>query len=165
MAMLRVFHGRMEAQVFRHNGCLEKFIGDALLATFGVPDPGARDATDTLACARGMLAALAAWNRERAAAGLAPLAMGVGLHHGQVVLGDIGSARSMAFATVGDTINVASRLQSLTRELDVSLVTSGEFLAALEREGADPTLAAGLAPRGAQVLRGRDHAMEVWAGP
>ena len=60
---------------------------------------------------------------------------------------------------------MASRLQSLTRELGVSLVVSGEFLAALEREGADPSLAAGLAPRGAQVLRGRDHAMEVWAGP
>jgi adenylate cyclase len=81
------------------------------------------------------------------------------------VLGDIGSARSMAFATVGDTINVASRLQSLTRELDVSLVASGEFLAALAREGADRALLAGLAPRGAHALRGRDHAMEVWANP
>ena len=54
MAMLRDFHGRMEDVVFQHNGCLEKFIGDALLATFGVPDTGPRDATDTLACARGM---------------------------------------------------------------------------------------------------------------
>ena len=58
MTMLRAFHGRMEAEVFRHGGCLEKFIGDALLATFGVPDVGTRDATDALACARGMLTAL-----------------------------------------------------------------------------------------------------------
>jgi adenylate cyclase len=58
MALLRDFHGRMEEEVFRHGGCLEKFIGDALLATFGVPDTGRRDATDALACARGMLAAL-----------------------------------------------------------------------------------------------------------
>jgi adenylate cyclase len=165
MAMLRGFHGRMEDEVFRHGGCLEKFIGDALLATFGVPDTGARDAADTLACARGMIAALEAWNTERAAAGQPPLRMGLGLHYGQAVLGDIGSERSMAFATVGDTINVASRLQSLTRDLDVTLVVSGEFVAALEREGADPALAAGLAPRGARALRGRDHAMEVWAGP
>ena len=78
MAMLRAFHGRMEDEVFRHGGCLEKFIGDALLATFGVPDVGTRDATDTLACARGMLAALAAWNRERAGQGLPPLRMGIG---------------------------------------------------------------------------------------
>ena len=78
MALLRDFHGRMEEEVFRHSGCLEKFIGDALLATFGVPDTGRRDATDTLACARGMLAALAAWNRERAAAGLRSAAHGAG---------------------------------------------------------------------------------------
>ena len=164
MALLRGFHGRMEDEVFRHGGCLEKFIGDALLATFGVPDPGARDASDTLACAGGMIAALAAWNAERAAAGQAPLRMGLGLHYGPAVLGDIGSARSMAFATVGDTINVASRLQSLTRDLDVSLVVSGEFLAALEREGGDRASLMGLAPRGAHALRGRDRAIEVWAG-
>jgi adenylate cyclase len=164
MTLLRGFHGRMEDEVFRHGGCLEKFIGDALLATFGVPDSGARDATDTLACARGMLGALEAWNRERARAGEQILRMGLGLHYGPAVLGDIGSARSMAFATVGDTINVASRLQSLTRDLDVSLVASGEFLAALEREGADRESVTGLAPRGAHALRGRDRAIEVWAG-
>ena len=78
MAMLRNFHGRMEEEVFRHGGCLEKFIGDALLATFGVPDVGARDATDTLACARGMLTAQEAWNRERQASRTDPAAHGSG---------------------------------------------------------------------------------------
>ena len=163
MAMLRAFHGRMEDEVFRHGGCLEKFIGDALLATFGVPDVGTRDATDAVACARGMLAALAAWNRERAAEGLPPLAMGVGLHHGQVVLGDIGSARSMAFATVGDTINVASRLQALTRDLGATLVASGALVSAVEGEAVDVALLAGLGRRGAHTLRGRDTPIEVWA--
>jgi adenylate cyclase len=163
MAMLRGFHGRMEDEVFRHGGCLEKFIGDALLATFGVPDSGAHDATDTLACARGMEQALDAWNREREARGLPPLRMGVGLHHGPAVLGDIGSERSMAFATVGDTINVASRLQTLTRELGVTLVASGDFVEALDREGADPALLTGITRRGPHALRGRDHPIEVWA--
>jgi adenylate cyclase len=163
MAMLRDFHGRMEEEVFRHGGCLEKFIGDALLATFGVPDVGPRDATDALACARGMLAALAAWNIERARAGRPPLRMGVGLHHGPVVAGDIGSRRSMAFATIGDTTNVASRLQALTRDLGVSLVASGALVAAVEREGADVSLLAGLTPRGAHTLRGRDTPIEIWA--
>ncbi len=124
---------------------------------------GARDATDTLACARGMLAALQAWNREREAAGLTPLRMGVGLHYGQVVLGDIGSRRSMAFATVGDTINVASRLQALTRELDATLVASGALVAAVQREAAEGALLKGLAGRGSQVLRGRDTPIDVWA--
>jgi adenylate cyclase len=163
MALLRAFHGRMEDEVFRHGGCLEKFIGDALLATFGVPDVGQRDATDTLACARGMLAALDAWNRERAAAGQAPLRMGLGLHYGQVVLGDIGSARSMAFATVGDTTNVASRLQALTRDLGATLVASSALVNAVEREAAEVTLLKGLTCRGPHVLRGRDAPIEVWA--
>jgi adenylate cyclase len=162
MALLRAFHGRMEEEVFRHAGCLEKFIGDALLATFGVPDPGPRDATDALACAHGMLASLEAWNAERAAAGLAPMRMGIGLHHGPVVAGDIGTRRSMAFATVGDTTNVTSRLQSLTRDLGVCIVASAALVAAVEREQADPTLLRRLSPRGPQALRGRDAAIDVW---
>ena len=163
MALLRDFHGRMEEVVFRHNGCLEKFIGDALLATFGVPETGPRDATDTLACARAMLAALFAWNQERTAAGLTPLRMGLGLHYGQVVAGDIGSRRSMAFATVGDTTNVTSRLQALTRDLHTSIVASGALVAAIEREAADLKLLEGLTARGPHPLRGRDTLIELWA--
>ncbi|PYM92474.1 MAG: adenylate/guanylate cyclase domain-containing protein [Candidatus Rokuibacteriota bacterium] len=162
MAMLRAFHGRMEEEVFRHGGCLEKFIGDALLATFGVPDVGKRDATDTLACARGMLAALGAWNVERAASGLPPMRMGLGLHYGQVVAGDIGSRRSMAFATVGDTTNVTSRLQALTRDLDATMVVSGALVAAVERENADRALLQELVPRGSHTLRGRDAPIDLW---
>ena len=163
MAMLRAFHGRMEEEVFRHGGCLEKFIGDALLATFGVPEVGTRDATDTLACARGMLATLEAWNRERAADGLPAMRMGLGLHYGPVVAGDIGSTRSMAFATVGDTTNVTSRLQALTRDLGASLVVSGALVAAVQRENAHVALLDGLTPRGPVTLRGRDTPIEVWS--
>jgi adenylate cyclase len=163
MTLLRDFHGRMEEEVFRYGGCLEKFIGDALLATFGVPDTGRRDATDALACARGMRAALAAWNLEREAAGLGPLQMGLGLHYGPVVAGDIGSRRSMAFATVGDTTNVTSRLQALTRELRVGIVASAALVAAVEREAADLMLLQGLTTRGPTVLRGRDTPIELWA--
>ena len=163
MALLRDFHGRMEDVVFRHNGCLEKFIGDAMLATFGVPETGPRDATDALACARGMLAALREWNRERAVSGLVQLRMGLGLHYGPVVAGDIGSRRSMAFATVGDTTNVASRLQALTRELGASIVVSGALVTAIEREAADARLLEGLGSRGPHTLRGRDTPIALWA--
>jgi adenylate cyclase len=110
-----------------------------------------------------MQAALAAWNREREAAGLGSLRMGLGLHHGPVVAGDIGSRRSMAFATVGDTTNVTSRLQALTRELGATLVASGALVAAVEREAADLTLLRGLTARGATALRGRDTPIELWA--
>ena len=134
------------------------------LATFGVPDTGRRDATDALACARGMLAALAAWNREREAAGLRPLRMGLGLHYGPVVAGDIGSRRSMAFATVGDTTNVTSRLQALTRELRVSIVASGALVAAVEREAADLALLQGLTTPGSQRATRARHADRAVGG-
>jgi adenylate cyclase len=89
--------------------------------------------------------------------------MGLGLHYGPVVAGDIGSRRSMAFATVGDTTNVTSRLQALTRELRVSIVASAALVAAAEREAADLTLLQGLTARGASVLRGRDTPIELFA--
>jgi adenylate cyclase len=123
---------------------------------------GKRDATDTLACARGMLDAMDAWNVERAAAGLPPLRIGLGLHYGQVVAGDIGSRRSMAFATVGDTTNVTSRLQALTRDLDATIVVSGALVAAVERENADIALLQNLKPRGPHTLRGRDAPIDLW---
>ncbi len=88
---------------------------------------------------------------------------GLGLHYGPVVAGDIGSRRSMAFATVGDTTNVTSRLQALTRELGTSLVASGALVAAVEREAADVTLLKGLTAHGAHVLRGRDAPIDLWA--
>jgi len=70
----------------------------------------------------------------------------------------------MAFATVGDTTNVTSRLQALTRELRVSIVASGALVAAVEGEAADLTLLQGLTARGPNVLRGRDTPIELWAG-
>jgi adenylate cyclase len=88
--------------------------------------------------------------------------MGIGIHHGPVVAGDIGSRRSMAFATVGDTTNVTSRLQSLTRELGTGLVASAALVAAVEREAAEAGLLAGLVSRGPHALRGRDTPIELW---
>jgi adenylate cyclase len=79
-----------------------------------------------------------------------------------VVAGDIGSRRSMAFATVGDTTNVTSRLQALTRELGASIVASEALVAAVRREGAEPGLLAGLSARGPQALRGRDTPIDLW---
>ena len=164
MALLRDFHGRMEEEVFRHGGCLEKFIGDALLATFGVPDhrPPRRDRRlwpAPAVCRRPSRPGTASGRRPASVR----LRMGLGLHHGPVVAGDIGSRRSMAFATVGDTTNVTSRLQALTRELGVTIVASGALVAAVEREAADLPLLRGLTSRGATALRGRDTPIELWA--
>ena len=162
MGLLREFHRRMEALVFAHEGSLEKYIGDAMLAAFGVPDAGPGDAVQALACARAMLLEVASWNAARAAAGETPLRVGFGLHYGPVVIGDVGSARTFAFAVIGDTVNTASRLQGLTRTIETDLVVSGPLLAAARAEGAPQALLDGLVPAGLRRLRGRSAAVETW---
>lgn len=164
MALLRDFHGRMEAEVFSHNGVLEKFIGDAMLATFGVPNPTNRDAIDALDCARAMLDSLARWNAERGEVGQEPVHIGIGLNFGPAVLGDIGSERSMAFAVIGDTTNTASRLESLTRDLGCDIVASEAFMDAARRQasGDDARLLAGFEAGEEHKLKGREKKVRVW---
>lgn len=164
MALLRDFHGRMEDRVFQCGGTLEKFIGDAMLATFGAPEPTGRDPINALLCARLMLETLAEWNSERAAGGLPPIRIGIGLHYGTAVMGDIGNARSMTFAVIGDTVNLASRLQSMTRDFKADLVISAVLLDAAR--SCDPQLAEMLAAdmvcRGQVAVRGRRDPVESW---
>jgi adenylate cyclase len=163
IALLRGFHGRMEAVVFAHGGTLDKYIGDAVMATFGTPRAGPRDAADALACARAMAAAMAAWNRERAAAGEAPVKAGIGLQYGPAVLGDTGGAHRLEFAVIGDTVNVASRLERLTRSLGATIVAGGELVAEVSRDGANAALLEGFVEKPGQEIKGRAGAMTVWA--
>jgi adenylate cyclase len=164
METLREYHRRMSKQIFACGGTLEKFIGDAMLATFGVPDPTEHDPGNALRCAGLMMAALAEWNDERRASGLAAIAMGIGLNYGPVVLGDLGGEHGMSFTVIGDTVNTASRLQDLTRTLATHLVAGDalvQAVAAAPSDGAAAILQR-LNPAGEQQLRGRSGAITVW---
>ena len=163
IALLRGFHGRMEEIVFAHGGTLDKYIGDAVMATFGTPESGARDASDALACARTMADAMKAWNAERAAAGEAPVEAGIGVQYGPAVLGDIGGAHRLEFAVIGDTVNVASRLERLTRNLDVEIVVGGDLVAEVRREGGGENLLEGFSERIGQEIPGRSGTITIWA--
>ena len=160
MALLRDFHARMASCVFAHDGTLDKFIGDGLMATFGTPEAAPDDARRALECGRAMLAAMAGWNRERTAAGAPPLAIGIGIHYGPVIMGDIGGAQRFEFAVIGDTVNVANRLEELTRDLGTPLLASDAVVAAARATGADVN---GLAPAGEHLLRGRAAPLLLWA--
>ncbi|MBV9859864.1 MAG: response regulator [Alphaproteobacteria bacterium] len=164
VTMLREFHDRMTTQIFACNGTVEKYIGDAILAVFGVPEPSPDDAANALRCADLMLAALASWNEERKRRGEASLAMGIGLNYGPAVLGDVGSAQSLSFTVIGDTVNTASRLQSLTRTLSSPLVVGDALVAAIGPGPASDAarLVAGLQDGGLHTLRGRSGATRVW---
>jgi len=164
MALLRDFHGRMEKEVFEHNGVMEKFIGDALLATFGVPEPGPADAPDALRCARAMHDSLARWNTERVEVAQEAVHIGIGLNYGPAVLGDIGSERNMAFAVIGDTTNTTSRLEGLTRDLNCDIVASDAFVEAVHRQGGDDAsrLLDGFRRGDYHALKGREKKVLIW---
>ena len=162
IAMLRDFHGRMARTVFAHGGTLDKYIGDAVMATFGTPRAGGADATNALRCAAAMVEECRSWSAARAAKGEPPVAIGVGVHYGPAVLGDIGDARRLEFAVIGDTVNVASRLETHTRALGAACVASADVLAAARREGASDADLGGFAPAPSAALKGRDGPVEVW---
>ncbi|MBT6204287.1 MAG: adenylate/guanylate cyclase domain-containing protein [Alphaproteobacteria bacterium] len=164
VTLLRAFHSRLEARVFEHQGTLDKFLGDGLMATFGTPEPGPHDAANAMRCSLDMLADIEAWNVERQEAAEDPIRISIGIHYGSIVLGDIGSERRLEYAVLGDTVNVASRLEVLTRELSVRLAVSDALACALDNDD-QPTgrqALAGLINAGPQHLRGRDQPIAVW---
>ncbi len=160
--LLRGFHARMEAEVFRYDGTLDKYLGDGLMATFGTPLEGEFDATHALRCARSMNAALDRWNSERRLAGEPAICAGIGIHYGSAVLGDIGANR-LEFAVIGNTVNVSSRLETLTRKLKVRAVISDDLRRQVVRESGEtePALRE-LARCPDQHIRGLDDKMPVW---
>jgi adenylate cyclase len=134
---LRRFHERMEREVFRHQGTLDKYLGDGLMATFGTPFAGDSDAGNALRCAQAMIGSIEELNLERSDRGEPPIRISLGLHYGQVVLGDIGLNR-LEFAVIGTTVNTASRLESLTRELGCVLVASNDLVQQAQTEKNSP---------------------------
>jgi adenylate cyclase len=165
VTLLRQFHERMTAQIFACGGTVEKYIGDAILAVFGVPTPTGDDAANALICAEMMLEALDRWDVERIRDGETPLAIGIGLNYGPAVLGDVGSEHSMSFTVIGDTVNTASRLQGLTRTLKTPLVVGAPLVDAIRAGSSEiaAALVSQLQDQGEQALRGRAGAVRVWA--
>ena len=160
VTVLRRFHALLENAVFSNRGTLDKFLGDGVMATFGTPAPHADDAANALQCGRDMLAAMDKWNAERREMELPEIRLSIGIHFGPAILGDIGSERRLEFATLGDTVNVAARLENTTRSLSCRLVASNNLL---ERIGTDrDRLCNGLESHRALPVRGRETALDVW---
>jgi adenylate cyclase len=122
--VLNRYFAVMGAAIEGAGGRVDKFIGDGIMALFGLgtaPDPAARAA---LAAARRMAEALDRLNLELAVELDEPLRMGIGLHLGHAIVGEMGHGRAVSLTAIGDTVNVASRLEMLTKELGCQLVVS-----------------------------------------
>lgn len=139
-------------------GVVDKYIGDAVMAVFGVPTPRKDDAACALRAAVAMERALDGVNQRRAARDLPPLRHGIGIHRGVLVAGNIGTAERAQYTVIGDTVNVASRLESQTKELGVSVLVSSAAVRAVA--GADGMPA--LRSLGEVRLKGRAEAIEVF---
>jgi adenylate cyclase len=123
---------RMSRAIREQRGHVSAFIGDAILADWGMLEPDPWQADDALHAALAMRAELAAYNRELAARGLAPLGMGIALHRGSGIAALVGSRDRQQFTLVGRTINVAARVQALTREHDADILLTEDVKSALD---------------------------------
>ena len=125
VALLNQYLTVMTDVVFKHGGTVDKFEGDAILAFFGAPQPHDDDPARAVRTAMEMrerLADLADEWRERTQA---PLEIGIAINTGQAMVGNIGSYRRMEYTVIGDSVNLTSRLQDLTKEFGVSVLISG----------------------------------------
>jgi adenylate cyclase len=124
VALLNEYFTIMVDCIQREGGMLDKFIGDAIMAGFGVPIPHEDDEDRALRAAIGMIRALNHWNDERHSQGKKPVKMGIGLNTDVVVSGNIGSPKRMDYTLIGDGVNLASRLESLCKRYHASILIS-----------------------------------------
>ncbi len=121
VTMLNAYFERMVELVFRHEGTLDKFVGDEIMALFGAPVSHPDDAVRAVRVALEMLDDLRAFNAERAAEGLPTFEIGIGINTGEVVAGYIGSSKAMQYTVIGAPVNLAARLCSAAKGMQVLL--------------------------------------------
>lgn len=120
---LNEYLGEMVGIIFRHHGTVDKFMGDGIMAVWGnvVSEGAPADAAHAAHAALEMLERLKRLNETWTARGLTPFVIGIGLHHGEAVFGNIGSSEKMEPTVIGDTVNLASRVEGLTKKYGVAL--------------------------------------------
>lgn len=162
--VLSEVQGALAAAVREHGGTVDKFMGDGLLAVFGAHESAPDHAGRALRAAVAMRDAMAKLNRERRARQSAELGIGIGVHSGDVIAGCLGSGDRLEYTVIGDAVNVASRLESETKQRGDAIIVSGETIA----RAAPDALAAvlrdrTLVPLGDVSLRGRRQALGLHA--
>jgi adenylate cyclase len=148
--LARVLNGyfqRMSDAIHEHRGHVATFVGDGILAYFGALQPNPWQCDDAVRAALAMRATIRDYNKELGQEGLPPLAIGIGIHRGPGLAGLVGSRERMEYAFVGRTVNLAARVQALTRTHQVDILVTEAL-----RERLDPRFV--LAPMPAESVKG-----------
>lgn len=154
IALLNRYYAAMSAAIHGHGGAVDKFIGDGLMATFGIPQPLENPQRNALEAAQDMLVRLARLNAELAAEGWEPLEIQIGIHAGEAVAGYVGTRQRRDFTVIGDAVTTAARVQGLSKVLGYPIVCSEQVASAVAYAG-------GLEDLGLQAVRGRAD-VHVW---
>jgi adenylate cyclase len=122
--LLNRYFNRMTSAIHDFNGTLDKFMGDGIMAFFGAPNSLENPARNAFDTAREMLQYLEELNTELVAEGIEPIRIGIGLHYGEAVVGNVGSHDRLEYTAIGDPVNVASRLEGLTKTCGYALMVT-----------------------------------------
>lgn len=152
--LLNRYYAEVSAAIHNHGGSIDKFIGDGLMATFGVPQPLPAPERNALEAAQDILLRLSRLNETLQAQGLDPIEVGIGIHSGEVLAGYVGSRKRRDFTVIGDPVNTASRLEGLSKSLAYPVICSHEVAAAVGFAG-------GMVDLGPQPVKGRSD-VHVW---
>jgi adenylate cyclase len=162
ISMLRDLLHLLSDAVFSNHGSVDKYLGDGLMAFFGPPLASLRDATNAAACALEIVELIECWNQQPTRCTEDAVRIAIGIHYGEVVQGNVGSEKRLELTLVGDTVNIASRVEACCRTLDASVLVTGEFVEAMLAEGS-LELANAFADEGFHVLRGRKEPIRLFS--
>ncbi|MDQ1898843.1 adenylate/guanylate cyclase domain-containing protein [Paracoccus sp. WLY502] len=154
-----ILHRLMEPlsqAVLAENGTIDKYIGDCLMAFWNAPLDVPDHAARAVAAGRRMIAAVAALNKEFARDGVAPLSIGIGINTGTCIVGNMGSGARFDYSAIGDAVNLAARLEGLTKDMGVPLIAGEATAEALGQH-------AGLRLLGSVNVRGRSKVTRIYA--
>ncbi|MFQ3248534.1 adenylate/guanylate cyclase domain-containing protein [Glaciecola sp.] len=141
MNFLNSYFLRMNAPIHDNKGFIDKFIGDAIMALFDNPEGSDCDkAQDSIRAAMGLRRALFLYNRHREKSGYAAVNIGIGIHFGPVIIGTVGSDDRMDTTVIGDSVNIAQRLETLAPVYNVDIIVTDQLVATAEYAFASRTI-------------------------
>ena len=155
---LNEYFTAMVHEIFAHQGTLDKFIGDGIMAVFGAPISRPDDPVRAVRAALGMRRSLRDFNARQRALGGVEIDIGIGISHGESISGNIGSEQRMEYTVIGDSVNLASRLEGLTKNHPYKILINDRIYAEVEGEFTCVLL-------GEEHVKGKAQAVRVYGVP